>query len=203
MEDIRIESNRDARLGNQLSGRALGAIIFAGFGALWLVLAAAAREVLTVSVAVAIASVFVALFLGGMWIMQQSKRFPKMPDDPAIGRAFTRINMIEWIAAGIVAFTLSRLHLDAYIPAAISAIVGAHFFPLARLFRYPMHHVTGAAMVVWASVCVLAVPNEHLQSTSALGSGLILWISCVITITLAARVVMRAEAIPVQAGASR
>jgi hypothetical protein len=202
MEDIQFESNHNARLGNQLSGRALGAIIFAGFGALWLVLAAAARDVLSVDVAIVIASVFVALFLGGMWIMQQSKRFPKMPEDPATGRTFNRVNMIQWIVGGIVAVTLSRLHLDAYIPAAISAIVGIHFFPLAKLFHYPMHNVTGTAMVIWASVCVLAVPNEHLQSTSALGSGLILWMSCVVTITLAARAVMRAEASTIHAGAS-
>ena len=40
-----MESNYSSRIGNQLNGRAIGSMIFAGFGALWLTLGGCATSV--------------------------------------------------------------------------------------------------------------------------------------------------------------
>ena len=172
---------------NQLTGRATGALFFAGFGAIWLTLGFYVRESLSVGVSLAIAMGFVALILTAFWLMRQAERFPKLPEDRAMNRSFHRINAAQWIAAGIVAFTFSRLQISIYIVSAVAAIVGIHLFPLAKLFRYPMHHITGAALVLWASGTVLFAPKEHLQSTTAIGTGSILWFSAAITLALAIR----------------
>jgi hypothetical protein len=176
---------------NQLKGRAIGSIFFTGFGAAWILLSLYIREILRVDLAILVGAVAAALLLCAVWLMQEAKRYPNMPEDPARGRAFTRINAIQWAAVGFVAFTFARLHMDAYVLSAITAIVGVHFFPLAKLFRYPMHNVTGAVLVIWASVSVLLIPAEHLQGITALGTGIILWSSAAITLGIALTMVRR------------
>jgi hypothetical protein len=172
---------------NQIKGRATGALFFSGFGALWLILGLYVRESLSVSLSLAIGATFIALATTAFWLMRQAERFPKLPEDRAMNRQFHRINLAQWIAIGITGFTFARLHIDVYAVSAMTAIVGIHLFPLAKLFRYPQHNLTGAALVLWASVTVLIVPKDNLQSTTAIGTGLILWLSAALTLALATR----------------
>ena len=176
---------------NQLTGRAIGTIFFAGFGAIWLFLSLYARGQLSGSNIFGVVAGALVLLLGALYLFRQAKRWPRLPDDPAVGRAFGWINAIQWIAVAVVAFTLARVHLDVYVVNAITAIVGLHMFPLARLFRYPMHHVTGAVLVAWSLVSIPLVPAEHLQGVAALGTGMILWMSAAVTLVLALRAAHR------------
>ena len=171
---------------NQLSGRAVGSLFFTGFGTLWLTLGLYLRQIVNGVLLAGISAGLAILLLAAFWLLRQSSRYPKSPEDPTRNRAFNRINAIQWAAVFIVAFTFGRLHLDAYVLSAITAIVGIHLFPLARLFRYPMHYATGAALVLWASASVLLFPPEHLQGATALGTGALLWVSAAVTLALAA-----------------
>jgi hypothetical protein len=125
------------------------------------------------------------LVLSALYLLREAKRWPRVPDDPAVSRAFNRVNAVQWIAVFVVAFALAKLHLDAYIMNAITFIVGLHMFPLARLFRYPPHYAAGAVLVAWAAASVFMTPVEHLQGITALGTGAILWLSAAVTLTLA------------------
>ena len=173
------------RTANQLSGRATGVMFCAGFGALWLVLSLIAKQQLGVATVAGVALGLVALFAGALYLFRLAKRWPRVPDDPAVGRAFVWINAIEWTAVAVVAFTLNRLRLDAYIMSAITAIVGLHMFPLGRIFRYPAHYRSGAVMLAWAVASVAFVPVEHLQGIAALGTGVILWLGAAVTLAVA------------------
>jgi len=75
-----------------------------------------------------------------------------------------------------------RLHFDAYIPSAITLIVGLHMFPLAKLFHYAQHYVTGTVLVGWALASAVFVPVNEMQGTAALGTGIILWASAVVSL---------------------
>ena len=172
---------------NQLCGRAIGSIFFSGFGALWIGLALYIKHTLSVDLAIGIGAGLAALLLTAIWLMRRAKLFPKLPEDRAMGRQFSRINAIQWIAVAIVGFAFARLHIDVYVLSAITAIVGIHMFPLAKLFRYPLHNVTGAVLVAWASASVLLVPTDHLQSATAIGTGIILWLSAATTLALAVK----------------
>ena len=180
---------------NQLSGRAIGAIFFSGFGALWITLALYVKEILTVDRIIGVAATLAALLLTAFWLIRQSQRFPRLPENKAMCRAFHRINGAQWIAVFVVSFSFARLHLDAYVLSAITAIVGIHMFPLAKLFRYPLHNLTGAALVAWASASVLVVPVEHLQGVTAIGTGILLWISAAVTLALASKLAMQSTAV--------
>ncbi len=170
---------------NQLGGRAIGALFFIGFGALWLLLSLYALQRLSAITISAVALGLLVLVLASLRLLRQAKRRPRVPNDPAMGRAFNRINAAQWIAVFVVAFTLNRLHQDVYVMNAITAIVGLHMFPLARVFRYPMHYATGTALVAWAVASVFLLPADQLQGIASLGTGIVLWLSAAVTLVLA------------------
>jgi hypothetical protein len=60
-------------------------------------------------------------------------------------------------------------------------------FPLARLFRYPLYHATGVLLVGWAAATAAFVPTAAMQGTAALGTGIILWLSAVLTLAIGLR----------------
>jgi hypothetical protein len=178
---------------NQLRGRAIGSLFFAGFGALWIGLALYAKQVLTVANVSFMTLDLVVLVGMAFWLLREAKHFPSVAEDPNTDRKFNQINGAQWVAGGIAAFILARLHLDAYIPCAIAAIVALHMFPLASLFRYKIHYVTGAVMLAWAAASAILVPAQHLQGTSALGAGIILWLSAFTTLCLAFTAARRSQ----------
>jgi hypothetical protein len=170
----------EAQTANQIGGRATGALFFTGFGALWLVLGLYVREQLH-------GAAIAGLLLGAAALLLASLLLPRVPEDPAVSRAFNRINAAQWIAVGVLAFALARLHLDAYIPTAVAAVVGLHLIPLARLFRNRLHYATGALLLAWAAGSALLTPSGELQGVTALGTGAILWLSAAVTLAMGLR----------------
>jgi hypothetical protein len=170
---------------NSLTGRAIGMTFFAGFGGVWMLLGLyAAGQFSVVSVLMVLSCVMV-LLAGAAYLSRRAERFPRVANDPAQGRMFGWVNFGQWIAVAIVVIGLGRMRLDHYVINAIALIVGVHFLPLARLFHYALHYVTGALMVVWAVATVWLVPAESLQSVTAMGTGLLLWLSAGATLGMA------------------
>lgn len=176
---------------NQLKGRAIGAIFFACFGTGWIFLALTAKQLINGATISATMAGMVVLLLAAAYLIRQARLWPRVADDPARGRAFAWINAIQWTLIATVAFSFAKLHIDAYATSAITAIVGLHLFPLARLFRYPLHYLTGLLLVAWAAVSVVFVPMAEMQGTAALGTGTLLWLSAATTLGLALNRVRR------------
>lgn len=174
---------------NRIGGRAIGTLFFTGFGAIWLLLGLYAKERLTAA-PLSLAACGTVLLAGGAFLLlRRARALPRAPEDPKMARAFKWINMIQWVAVAVVAFAFARLGIDVYVISAITAIVGLHMFPLARVFRYPLHYVTGTALVGWAAASVLLFPKDEMQGSTALGTGLILWLSALVTLALAMRAI--------------
>jgi len=167
---------------NALRGQAIGAGFFTGFGAIWLGLSLYIREQWTPVNVSLLTTGLVALAIGCLMLFSESRQWPGEPEDPEASRTFHRVNTAQWIAIFAVSTIFGRWHLDAYVFSVITAIVGVHLFPLAKIFRRPRHLVTGLAMVLWASITVLFVPIEHMQGITALGTGTILWTSASLTV---------------------
>jgi hypothetical protein len=170
---------------NQLSGRAIGSLFSTGFGTLWLMLALYVRERLSIGAVVGVVLVAAGLTATALNLMRHARRFPRVPEDMRVKRMFLWINGAQWLAIFLLLTTLNKLHLEVYDVTAIAAIVGVHVFPLAKLFRYKMHYATGAALLLWVAGTLFFVPAQRLQGMTALGTGVILWLSSAITLVLA------------------
>jgi hypothetical protein len=175
------------RSANSLRGRAIGTMFFAFFGGFWFFIALYARQQLNVASISTVLLGMLVLGLAAYKLMRLSDQFPRVPEDPTIGRKFGLINLIQWGSIAVLVPTLGKLHLDVYVPTAITLIVGLHMLPLARLFRYPQHNITGCALIVWAGAAMLIAPADSMQSTTCIGTGSILWLSGAVTLIRAYR----------------
>ena len=169
---------------NRFRGVATGAGFFTGFGTLWIALALYALDLWTRDRAVAVGAGAAVLAFGCSYLARLAKHWPTVEKNAAQARTFLRVNLAQWAAIGILSPAFGHYHLDGYICSAITAVVGIHFFPLAKLFRWLAHTVTGAVLTLWAGLSVLIVPIKDMQGVTALGTGAILWISALYSLTV-------------------
>jgi hypothetical protein len=163
-------------------GRAIGALVFAVFGAAWLSLWLASTRHLTAVTGSGVVLVALALLLTGAWVLRRAKQGPptlRSLEDRARrrrqSRVFHWVNAGQWAALILLGWLLPRLgYKQDGIPAAV-VVVGLHLFPLAHLFTYRLLYLTGAAMIVWALGCLLLGHQPSLQVQAAMGAGIILW----------------------------
>jgi hypothetical protein len=170
-----------------LRGRAIAALVCAGFGAgdmlggmkfvsdgrqIWLAM------IVVLAGALVIAAVVQVVRLG---------RLPKPATDESaarrhliyFGSRFAAIVALEVILINLGPRILVHFHRLDLMPQWVEAIVGLHFFPLARLFRVNVFYVTGAGLLV-AALGSLALPAGHGSAAVAvMGSGLCLWVTAV------------------------
>jgi len=174
-----------------ISSRAVGVLFFAGFGSLWLIIGLAAMHRLHIVGAAVVVAVLGLLVIPAMRLLRAASQAPAVAAgtkrESEISRAFTRINTIQWLAVAAAIILLNVLKQPVFIPAAIAIIVGLHLFPLARLFRYNTHYVTGSLLVLWPLGAAALLPREEIPSICSLGTAVILLGSAAYTLTGAMR----------------
>lgn len=161
------------------ASRAIGAMFFCVFGGAWLVLwahdtfipplvAYALIGVATVGLLSIVLRVYKFHAPALKAELQSPKRRRQM-------RVFQIVNAAQWVLISVVAIVFANTGLALWtIPAAIF-IIGAHFLPLAKLFDYPPHYLTGMAMMLLAALYPLLATNGPSSAIGCLGAGLILW----------------------------
>jgi hypothetical protein len=174
---------------NQLRGMATGVIFMAFFGGVWFFFALLERQIVSVSHAAGVALGMAVLLVPALTLFRTAKRWPRVTEDSAARRTFNQVNAAQWIAGFALFYVLRWIHLDDYFMSALTAIVGLHFFPLAKIYHNPAARGTGAILVAWAVASVVFVPVEHLPSSTGFGTGLILWHSAAITLSVALQAV--------------
>jgi hypothetical protein len=189
-----------ATTANQVNGQATGTLFFSGFGAIWLILA---RDQLSAEEMLCVALVAAFLVAAAFLLMRQARRLPRVAKDKRVSRMFLWINVGQWVLIFLLVISLNTLRMRLYTVTAVAVIVALHMFPLAWLFRYKLHYVTGGALLLWALGALFLVPEVHLQSTTALGEGAILWLSSAITLTLTYSTVRHALLAPTQTAPDR
>ena len=163
------------------AGRAVGAMFFSVFGGLWVTLGLA--QVLAHPPAwVWLLPALPALALLGRAVTVFRRHrgaraaLGSQPEVKQREKLFHRINAGQWIAIFVLGNALKWLGLGAWFIPMVIAVVGLHFLPLARLFRYPPHQLTGGALIALAILAPLASGRPD-NAWGPLGTGLILWAS--------------------------
>lgn len=164
-------------------GRAIGALFFAGFGGAWLALWAV-NEPGSPVVGLCIVLTLTACLMAWSWRVHRRhaaamRAQRDTPQSRRMNRVFNQVNAVQWIAIVVVAGGCAFAHrADLLIPAVIF-VIGLHFLPLARVFGYRPHYVTGAVLALFAVAYPFLLTGGGLSSWGPFGAGLVLWISAV------------------------
>jgi hypothetical protein len=175
-----------------VSGRATGVLFFAGFGSLWLAQGLSALHWLTPLGIVAIAAIAATLAIPAVMLLRTAgqrsrEKGLEEQESPEDKHAFARINFLQWAAIFAAVAFFNALHRTEYLTPVITFIVGAHLIPLARLFSYRPHLVTGSLLMFWATIMVMVFAKENMTSVGAIGTAMILLGSAAWTLTIAGR----------------
>ena len=96
-------------------------------------------------------------------------------------RRFLFIVLIEALAIALASILANRLHRADLATNWCAMIVGLHFLPLARIFRAPHLVVRGISITVWCVFCWAYFRSNALVISTSLGTGALLWGSCVLS----------------------
>ena len=173
-------------------GATIGATIMGGFGAAWLAIGMTGAGVpLRAGVALVVPVFALIAYLGAA----ARRRLPRAvgensPEKKQMMRAFTMVNVAQWLAILGAVNLLRNMRLDAWTVPAIVLIVGAHFVPLARIFQAPQHMKTGIVMMLCAAAAVV-LPASARDVVECVAAGLILWASAGLALRAAFRMTPR------------
>lgn len=186
------EAMQRGKSAEAISGRATGVLFFAGFGSLWLYNGISAMHRLNPISVAAIVTIGASLAVPAALLLRSMSKAARAAgaapvDSPEFKRTFFRVNMMQWLAIAAAVVLFNAIQKQEFLATVITFIVGAHLIPLARLFRYSAHYVTGALLMAWATVIAIAFPGEMMPTVGALGTAAILLGSAAYTLTLAGR----------------
>ncbi len=174
---------------DSLSGRATGSFFFTGFGVIWVLTGLSGMHRLLPVIAILMGLLGATLVAAGVLLLRRAKAMPAGDVDPVeqarVERVFNAVNIIQWVAVATAVVILILLGRPAYIVPAIAIIVGLHLFPLAGAFRYPLHYVTGTALIGWSVGCIAMLPAASIPGVGAFGTGCILLVSSAVTLAIA------------------
>jgi len=163
-------------------GVALGGVFLSLFGALWL--AGASYRYLGMSPAALAAIAAGAAGIAAWGLALFRRRRPVYGADAAAGkrvaRSFMIVNAVQWSLIGLLILAMNASGHVAWIVPGVIFLVGVHFVPLARLFRYHAYDATAAALVLVAVLDVLAGAGDRFIAPSLLATGAILWLSAIV-----------------------
>lgn len=164
-----------------LARRAIGAMFYLGFGGAWIEYFVYRSWGLRSIAFFAVALVTGALLLFAYRRYKINRPAPaneiSSPNQKTSDRIFHLINAGQWIVILVAGNVLANLGFaDWVIPCAIF-VVGLHFLPLGRLFKYRPHYATGVALMALAAAYPFVASHGPSSPIGCLGAGLILWAS--------------------------
>lgn len=170
--------------GSAPQGRAIGALIMTGFGALWM--AMGVRVLPRISrdwrVWLAIALLTGILSVTGVKQLRSGRQSDTSGSRPVVsdaerraGNRFRIVLWLEWIPIVAIVVILNSMRRPELIMPAIALVVGLHFIPLARIFGFPLYYVTGAFMIALTLAAFLSQDPLRRQAIVGVGCGITLW----------------------------
>jgi hypothetical protein len=172
----------------RIRGRAVGAMVCAGFGAYslyWWTAAAIHGERKVWFYAIAAATAILVV-----WAIAQLAALLRAPRVTMDGRfrrlyriKFGVILVIEGATISLGGPILVHFHRPDLYPQWVDAVVGIHFLPLGKLFKLPLYYATGSAIFSSALGSFLIPPSPFRNAICAGGTGLALWLTAVIILS--------------------
>lgn len=158
---------------------AIGAMFLSFFGTIWLMLGCLCNSTQYDLAAIVSGAVGLLIFSAALRAAARLRKQRPSKAEPSLAelrrdRAFNRINLVQWVVCGLSALALNLMGHSEWIMASIILVVGLHFFPLAKLFQRPSHHVMGTTLVLIALVLPSFVQGGPQSVTLPLATGCVL-----------------------------
>ena len=120
----------------------------------------------------------------GLLLHRRARHLPAASANAGISRRYWRVVSAEFGGLFAAAAILGATGNAQWIPAAVCAGVGMHFFPLRRLFGVRVYQITGAVMLALTAGALIAVGAAHAPAALAteipgFGAALTLWATAV------------------------
>ena len=166
-------------------GAGRSALIGAMFGAGWLGWGMGSAKVFNGFTAPTFGFMAMFLFAGSIYFIHKGvllrRRCTAVVDSgrQTIRKWFLIIVLTEALAIALVSTLAYRLHRADLAANWCAMIVGLHFLPLAKIFRAPNLIVRGILITAWCVLCWALFRSHALVISSSIGTGILLWISCV------------------------
>jgi len=172
----------------RMRGRAVGAIVCAGFGAYalyWWTRAAIPGEQRPWFGAIAAATAILVVWaIAKLASLRHAPRVALDKRQVSFYRiGYGLIVAIEGAAISVGGPILGHFHRPELYGQWVGAVVGLHFFPLGKLFKLPLYYWTGAAISLAAFGSLLISPSPLRSGITAGGTGLALWITAVVILS--------------------
>ncbi len=163
---------------------AIGSMVFSVFGSAWLIAWSikvfGTRPIFIAPIAILGTTIFIAAIRQFKLNQVAHATESDSPESKRASRIFNIVNIGQGVAILIAVNVTNNLgHKEWFIPVFIF-IVGAHFLPLASIFKATRHYVTGIAMILLAGLYPLFAIGGPANPIGCLGAGLILWASSII-----------------------
>jgi hypothetical protein len=101
------------------------------------------------------------------------------PEERKSDKLFHIINAGQWVVILIGGNILANIGLSSWIIPMAICIIGIHFLPLAKLFHYAPHYITGSILILWAVIYPLAIPAGGNNPFGCFIPGAVLWTSAI------------------------
>ena len=172
----------------RMRGRAVGAMVCAGFGAYalywWTEAAIQGERWPWFGAIAAITAVLVVWAIASLAALRHA---PRVVLDKRLVR-FYRVGYgiivaIEGAAISVGGPILGHFHRPELYGQWVGAVVGLHFFPLGKLFKVPLYYGTGAAISLAAFGSLLVSQSDLSSAITAGGTGMALWITAVVILS--------------------
>lgn len=188
MQGIALINHDPAIIANALrADRALGAMFLSAFGGAWLALWAhrgfADRPAVLGPVIALTCSLFAFAWYRYHRFRDGTVAITDSPQKKRSDRLFHFVNAGQWIAILVVGNVLANIGRSEWVIPAAMFIIGLHFLPLGKLFAYPAHYVTGAALMLLALAYPEFAAAGPADPIGCLGAGAILSTSAVWAVT--------------------
>jgi hypothetical protein len=176
----------------RMRGRAVGAIVCAGFGAYalyWWVqdaidAAIQGKQILWFGAIAVVTAILVVWAIANLVTLRHA---PRVVLDKRLVRyyriGYALIVATEGAAISVGGPILGHFHRPDLFGQWIGAVVGIHFLPLGKLFKIPLYYWTGAAISLAAFGSLLISTSALSSALCAGGTGVALWITAVVILS--------------------
>ena len=172
----------------RMRGRAVGAMVCAGFGAYalywWVQDAIRGEWIPWFAAIVAITAILVHWAIANLVALRHE---PRVALDKRLIRfyriGYAVIVAIEGAAISVGGPIVGHFHRPDLFGQWIGVVVGIHFFPLGKLFKIPLYYATGAAISLAAFGSLLISASALSSAVCAGGTGAALWITAVVILS--------------------